>query len=818
VVVARAREGDRPVASSLARAARSLARHEHRTAAGVLALLVLAYLRPVLFGGNTLLASATLYNEAPWGSGMTDAILRYFNGDLADVPGSYHPWAILARHFLHAGAFPAWNPFAFAGTPLFANSQVAWLSPFSLPLWTLPLNYAFGVAAALKLWMAGFGAYLLVRELRLGFWPALLAGIAFALCAFNVVWLTYGVFVSVAAMLPWAIWLTERIIRRGRASDALALTAVVAVLQAGGHPGTQVHTLTALGLYAIVRLLLPTGERGSRLRALGLIGGAVALGTLILAVVLLPAQQASVDTIGAKLREHGGAGMAGAHVPFGALRTALFPDWWGRPSEQLYGGGSAFRERTFYAGVVPLLLAAIALVSPGRWRAKAPFVPLALLGIAVPLRAPLVFDAVVHLPLLGAVQAQRMLLLFLFATVILAAFGLRAVLDEPRAWRAWAVVGAGVLAALVATASGSTAGATAGNVAREVLRRARDAAPGTLALASVAWWLIFVAAFAGVLLLARRGTPRSRALAGGLAALVVALDLLHFAHGYNPMGPAGVVIPPRTPAIAYLQRHADDGRIAGVGRAMAADWSTVYGLRDVRGRDAPQPSLRFTELWYALDDLDTAVISRLGRSGVNVLGVLGARLLLASPDFDLSPRGVRLVYSGPDAAVYRNPLAAPRAFVPARVAVARDLRTELSAVFGRRFDPRRDAVVRDAALERPPPAGGGSARVVDEDNARVVVRARLRRPGLVVLDDHLTPGWSVRVDGRAARAVPTDVVLRGVWAPAGDHRIEWRYRVPGLRLGAALSGTGLAIAFVWGVLLWRRRRPAREAGERPAFQ
>jgi hypothetical protein len=313
-----------------------------------------------------------------------------------------------------------------------------------------------------------------------------------------------------------------------------------------------------------------------------------------------------------------------------------------------------------------------------------------------------------------------------------------------------------------------------------------------------------------VLLLARRGTVRGRALAAGLAVLVVAFDLLHFAHGYNPMGPAKAVIPPRTPAIAYLQRHDGDGRITGVGRAMEADWPTVYGLRDVRGRDAPLPSLRYGNVWYALEDRDTAVISRLGRPGLNVLGLLGVRLLLATPDLDLSDSGVQLAYSGSDAAIYRNPLAVPRAFVPRNVRIAHELHDELSAVFHRSFDPRRDAVALAPALRRSPRSGEGSARVVDEANARVTLRASLRRPSLVVLDDQLTPGWSVRVDDRPARAVPTDVVLRGVWVPAGNHTIEWRYRVPGLRLGAALSLAGLAIALAWGTLLWRRRARTRQ--------
>ena len=70
-----------------------------------------------------------------------------------------------------------------------------------------------------------------MRELRLGFWPAMLAAVGFALCAFNVVWLEHGVFVSVAAMLPWGLWLAERLVRRGRPSDGLAL-----VGRRRGHP------------------------------------------------------------------------------------------------------------------------------------------------------------------------------------------------------------------------------------------------------------------------------------------------------------------------------------------------------------------------------------------------------------------------------------------------------------------------------------------------------------------------------------------------------------------------------------------------------
>ena len=63
------------------------------------------------------------------------------------------------------------------------------------------------------------------------------------------------------------------------------------------------------------------------------------------------------------------------------------------------------------------------------------------------------------------------------------------------------------------------------------------------------------------------------------------------------MGPQSKVIPPVTPAIAFLERHRDDGRIVGFNSAFPNDWPIVYGLRDVRGYDPPYPTVRMLELW-----------------------------------------------------------------------------------------------------------------------------------------------------------------------------------------------------------------------------
>jgi len=294
--------------------------------------------------------------------------------------------------------------------------------------------------------------------------------------------------------------------------------------------------------------------------------------------------------------------------------------------------------------------------------------------------------------------------------------------------------------------------------------------------------------------------------------------MLLFAHAYQPMGPKALVMPPRTPAVAFLQHHVADGRIAGAGLSLSPDWSSTYGLRDVRGYDAPQPSRRFYALWTVINPAQQQGgpfdVAGLSPEGLRVLSLLGTRYVVLGPEAGPPPgTGLTYAYRGADAAVLENPRAAPRALVAERVHVAASEQAELATVLTKQFDPRRDAVVRHDELGQDPPAGvaDGSVRVVDEANARVTLRARLPRRGLVVLDDAWAPGWSVTVDGQPAKALQANIVLRGVVVPAGAHTIEWRYRVPGLRAGALISGIALLVVLAWGGALLRGRRPRAPA-------
>jgi hypothetical protein len=410
-----------------------------------------------------------------------------------------------------------------------------------------------------------------------------------------------------------------------------------------------------------------------------------------------------------------------------------------------------------------------------------------------------------------------MLLWFELAVSVLAAFGLQSLIDAPRRQRAaWMVfAGAGAMALVATVAVGPSM-----HEIRTTLNHLRTGLsytdPKIISMTSIGWWLIFVALI-GVALVLFRWTGRTRAIAIAIV-LVATVDLLHFAHGYQPMLASADATPASTPAVAYLQRHAGAARVVGIGNTLTNDYDMVYGLHDARGYDPPQPSYRYLRLWQLANPGQIATqpfqLLALSPAGLRVMSLLGVRYVIAGPgEPDLRELKRSIVYRGSDATIYENPASAPQALVARRIIVTSDERATLAAVSSGNFDPETEAVVegnRQGSQNLPTGLSSGTASVVDTHNASVALRVRLARPGLVVLNEAMAAGWSVTVDGHPRTGLRVDDVMRGVSVPAGVHSVVWRYSVPGLRLGLALSGlAALSLLLLGGSATLRRQRSAR---------
>ena len=174
-----------------------------------------------------------------------------------------------------------------------------------------------------------------------------------------------------------------------------------------------------------------------------------------------------------------------------------------------------------------------------------------------------------------------------------------------------------------------------------------------------------------------------RAAFAALALLLVAFDLFKAGMGYNPAIAESQAVQPVTPAIRYLQGERPD-RFAGhpptgpftLAVPMSPNVAMRYGLYDARGYDFPFEE-RYAELWRRAirpaPDCNYAFCPESAgherRARCAALALLGVTDLLQNRR-DAAAGRVPAAYAGPDARVYRNPSALPRAFLVDRQVVA----------------------------------------------------------------------------------------------------------------------------------------------------
>ena len=325
------------------------------------------------------------------------------------------------------------------GRPFLANSQSAVFSPFTAPAYAMPVSDAFAWGAALKLFIAAFGAYLLGRALRLRFAPSLLAGVVYAFGLFFVSWLAWPLS-GVWAWMPWLLALAELAVRRPGVLPAAGLSAVTALQFFGGHPESSFHVLFATLAFFVLRLVVcrRESEPGERplWRPLGVMAAGLAGGALLAAAALVPLAELILNS--GELDERTEANPDRIKAAYALM--AVLPDFWGRPTQTLLSTTGFMNNRAFYAGALPLMLAVAApILRPNLTRiAVAAF---GLVSAGVVLGVPPVHQIVNALPVFSTIHNGRMIVYWLLAVAVLARSRSTTCWRRPRSARAGSLGG-----------------------------------------------------------------------------------------------------------------------------------------------------------------------------------------------------------------------------------------------------------------------------------------------------------------------------------------------------------------------------------------
>jgi hypothetical protein len=761
-----------------------------------------------------------------------------FQGQVLNAPDYEAPahFATAGRAAMQAGEYPLWNPYLFLGMPSFASLA---FTPYVYPVSELLSALGKLPLAPPMLWllfyyvMAGYGVFLLARSLDCDFWPSVLGGVLFMLTPHL---MSMGIFghgskLASTAHLPYLAFLGLKLREPGRRLLWAGLLALALGLQLlRGHPQIAFYGLLMLGLLGAVEIVGALRERRPRAEILrfsaGLAGGVV-LGFGIAAVLLLPIHAYAPESIRGATEEGGVAYQYATNwsLSVGEIATFFLPSAAGF-GEGTYVGTMPFTNFPNYLGQAVLLFGIASLVLL-RGRTLVFLLLLGLLALFVSFgnNLSLVYDLFYHhLPYFNKFRVPVMILVLLqLAASLGAALGATALwgrLPRGLVWRKLpdrrdttrALVACAVLAALLVIVvqpwSAALAQRVAGNtripeearqvysgVARKMLQG--DGVRVGLSLAALAASLFF---------LWRRKLPADAA-----GALLVAITVFDLGAVDRRM-----VQPQHTwPGTASRvgARHETQMQPTGVAR-----WVLQNRLAGAAPpRVLPVGSFFMDNSWMSsglssVGGYHPAKLARFEKLVQTSQQTLDRRLLdLFAVNYVLLderiPNGPEPKYARPDTFLYENPRALPRARVTGRYEVLNSSQDCDTRLLSDAFDRAHVALLETPPEIAPDSSATGTASIRRFTANHVEIDATATAPALLVLAEAWHPDWRATVNGKPARVLPVDCVLRGIEIPAGASKVALQFTCPALRAGLGVTVVSAVVALgLLGGGFWRGRR------------
>jgi hypothetical protein len=158
--------------------------------------------------------------------------------------------------------------------------------------------------------------------------------------------------------------------------------------------------------------------------------------------------------------------------------------------------------------------------------------------------------------------------------------------------------------------------------------------------------------------------------------------------------------------------------------------------------------------------------------------------------------------------------ALPRAKVYSHWQVSPREEATLAKLGDQAFDPAQIVLVSDE-IPAPAPsntnAAPGSVEIANYSPRQIELNVKASAPSLVLLNDKFDPDWKVWVDGKPAKMLRCNYLMRGVLVPAGDSKVRFHFE-PSLT-AMKITVVASVIGFLLSGLLFVVRPPEPEGSE-----
>src|SRR5580698_5524457 len=669
------------------------------------------------------------------------AVVLFFHKPLFSAEYSF-PWDFRAvqlplitflRDELSAGRFALWNPYNYAGYPVYANIQACFFHPLvlasafissRLSWYSLPLLLEWVVV--LQVWIGGVAAYHLFRAFQLGAAPAWTGAVMFETGSYFASRAEHIDSMMAAAWMPLA-WLAVWNLGHKLRADWLAvLAAALGMSIWGGFPQATVavfgSTLVFAALLAVLKM--------ARASAIAWAGCGCALGILLAAVPFIPTTQLTELSVAKYRADWLGSG---GGLYWQSLVSLVAPNHYNIFDISRFNGPGDPTILYLYSSIAGLLLAIFALllaVVTRRNRITALFGLMLAFGMFWMLGDKTIVWRILF-PLLPeqiriGIHPEYTYSIFSLAIAGLAAMGLDSIkIGDLSRW----TIGVIIAVDLFLVGSGRPMNSSS-----------------------------------------LQGDPVTRDAFAGNA------DLLSEVRRYVDQS-----FPPGR--IDTL-----DSNLGWTYGASVLRVPNASGISPLALENAIQLRLFLHDgnrwgWYYPLEKLDSPVLDLLTVRYVLTRAADVARLA-AIPKF-------RHVASLPGTEVFENTAVLPRFYFVRRVRQMASLAEAHDLIEHGKID-FRDTALTDGPIDIPPgddSSATGVVGVVKYDPSRIELSLRASRTSLLVLSETYYPGWMAWIDEHPAAIYPVDIALRGIVVPAGAHqlRMEFRPVILPVSLGISLA-------------------------------
>jgi hypothetical protein len=756
--------------------------------------------------------------------------------------GSYMWREFMATYIRSHGNVALWWPALLCGQPTVAGffADMFYL-PTLLPRLFLPVHVVWTWTFVLHHFLAGFGTYLFLREIKLSVIPAAIGGIAFEFAG-SLATLAYaghdGRLIG-SALMPLALFFLHRGMTR-RQFVWFALTGFVIALQLlSGHVQKVYYTglmLFAYFLFMVIQSAVQEKSAGTVFKLSAYFVAAVGLGIALSAIQYLPVY--GNMPFASRGGERGYGYASSWSMPVIETFDLLTPRFSGGLDS--YWGKNVFKLHSEYLGILPLLFAFVAVFR--RWKERnVKFFTFSFVGVTLMAwggNTPFYYIPYYLFPGVSKFRGPAMIFfLAAFSLVALAGLGVDYVLrgakegDTRKTTKTVLIFGAIPLALLLLFAA--LKGPMMSLLRSATIQTSQKLEALAANYPAMLGGLLFAAVFAalGILLVRLFVNRRLKpvAFAAGLAAVMVldvglSLSLWDESRGYVRGVPPPKEYFAPDEAVAFLKQDTSLYRVLPWHYERSDDGILAYnGIQSVAGQ-MPNPLQVYqdflgagTSVFFRPDNMLNPNYMNLS----NVKYVISVTLPEDASRYDQPTRQtieqIRTYFSQPrfepafagqKYAIYRNTTALPRAFVAPGFQVLANKEELLGMLLRPDVNPARTVLLyKDPGFVPGPDTVAGSAQVTSYDCNEVKVKASLTVPGLLVLTDCYVPDWKVYVDGKRTDLLQAYHTFRAVALPAGEHDVTFRYESKYYKLGSYVSL--FAVVFLCGTLAFafiRRKR------------